>query len=136
MLNVRDYGATGDGTTKDTDALQQTIERCSMLGGGEVIVPTGNYLTGALSLLSNVTLRLQEGAVLNGSPDVKTDYPLRQVRWEGHFMKAYVGFINATGCGEHCHPWPRQDHCNASDQRPAGAAQRHATAASHRVHRV
>src|SRR5580692_8815234 len=53
MLNVRDYGATGDGTTKDTDALQQTIERCSMLGGGEVIVPTGNYLTGALSLLSN-----------------------------------------------------------------------------------
>jgi polygalacturonase len=97
MLNVRDYGATGDGTTKDTDALQQTIERCSMLGGGEVIVPTGNYLTGALSLLSNVTLRLQEGAVLNGSPDVKTDYPLRQVRWEGHFMKAYAGFINATG---------------------------------------
>jgi polygalacturonase len=97
MLNVRDYGAKGDGTTKDTDALQQTIERCSMLGGGEVIVPAGNYLAGAISLLSNVTLRLQEGAVLNGSPDVKTDYPLRQVRWEGHFMKAYVGFISATG---------------------------------------
>ena len=96
MLNVKDYGATGDGTTKDTVALQQTIERCSMLGGGEVLVPEGNYLTGAISLLSNVTLRLQEGAVLNGSPDVKTDYPLAQVRWEGHFMKAYIGFINAT----------------------------------------
>jgi polygalacturonase len=96
MLNVKDYGATGDGTTKDTVALQQTIERCSMLGGGEVLVPAGNYLTGAISLLSNVTLRLAEGAVLNGSPDIKTDYPLGQVRWEGHFMKAYIGFINAT----------------------------------------
>ncbi len=48
MLNVRDYGATGDGKTKDTVALQQTIERCSMFGGGEVVVPAGNYLTGAL----------------------------------------------------------------------------------------
>jgi polygalacturonase len=96
MLNVKDYGATGDGKTKDTDAIQQTIERCEMLGGGEVLVPAGNYLTGALELRSNVLLRLAEGATLNGSPDVKTDYPLRQVRWEGHFMKAYIGFISAT----------------------------------------
>ena len=96
MLSVKDYGATGDGKTKDTDAIQQTIERCEMLGGGEVLVPAGNYLTGALELRSNVLLRLAEGATLNGSPDVKTDYPLRQVRWEGHFMKAYIGFISAT----------------------------------------
>jgi hypothetical protein len=95
-LNVKDYGATGDGKTKDTVALQQTIERCSMFGGGEVVVPAGDYLTGAFELLSNVVLRLEEGATLNGSPDVKTDYPLRQVRWEGHFMKAYIGFISAT----------------------------------------
>lgn len=95
-LNVKDYGATGDGKIKDTVALQQTIERCSMLGGGEVVVPAGDYLTGAIELLSNVLLRLEEGATLNGSPDVKTDYPLRQVRWEGHFMKAYIGFVSAT----------------------------------------
>ena len=49
-LNVRDYGATGDGTTKDTLALQLTIERCSVLGGGEVVLPAGNYLTGALDV--------------------------------------------------------------------------------------
>ncbi len=95
-LNVKDYGATGDGKTKDTVALQQTIERCQMLGGGEVVVPAGDYLTGALELYSDVLLRLEEGATLHGSPDVKTDYPLRQVRWEGHFMKAYIGFISAT----------------------------------------
>ena len=46
-LNVKDYGATGDGKTKDTLAIQQTIERCAAFGGGEVVVPAGDYLTGA-----------------------------------------------------------------------------------------
>src|SRR5471032_1645752 len=55
-LSVRDFGAKGDGKTKDTLAIQQTIERCSVFGGGEVIVPAGDYLTGALTLRSNVTL--------------------------------------------------------------------------------
>jgi polygalacturonase len=95
-LNVKDQGATGDGKTKDTLAIQQTIERCSMFGGGEVFVPAGNYLTGALVLRSGVTLRLDDGATLNGSPDVTTDYPFAQVRWEGHFIKGYSAFISAT----------------------------------------
>ena len=94
-LNVRDYGAVGDGTTKDTEALQLTIERCSMFGGGEVIFPAGNYLAGALALRSNVMLRLEEGATLNGSPDM-ADYPVAQVRWEGRWIKGYIGFISAT----------------------------------------
>jgi polygalacturonase len=94
-LNVRDLGATGDGKTKDTLAIQQTIERCSVFGGGEVVVPAGNYLTGALVLRSGVTLRVEEGATINGSPDM-SDYPLAQVRWEGHWIKGYLGFISAT----------------------------------------
>ena len=60
-LNVRDFGARGDGTTKDTFALQQAIDRCWVLGGGEVLVPAGDYLTGALALRSNTILRLQQG---------------------------------------------------------------------------
>ncbi len=94
-LNVRDYGATGDGKTKDTLAIQQTIERCSAFGGGEVVVPAGDYLTGALSLRSNVVLRVEESATLNGSPDM-ADYPPAQVRWEGHWIKGYSSLINAT----------------------------------------
>jgi polygalacturonase len=94
-LNVRDYGATGDGNTKDTLAIQQTIERCSVFGGGVVSVPAGDYLTGALVLRSGVTLRVEEGATLNGSTDM-ADYPLAQVRWEGHWVKGYSGFISAT----------------------------------------
>ncbi|HVY91670.1 MAG TPA: glycosyl hydrolase family 28-related protein, partial [Bryobacteraceae bacterium] len=55
-LNVREFGAAGDGTTRDTAALQQALDRCWVLGGGEVVVPAGNYLTGAIALRSNVTL--------------------------------------------------------------------------------
>ncbi len=94
-LNVRDYGATGDGKTKDTLAIQLAIERCSVFGGGEVVVPAGDYLTGALALRSGVTLRIEEGATLNGSQDM-ADYPFAQVRWEGHWVKGYLGFISAT----------------------------------------
>jgi polygalacturonase len=94
-LNVRDYGAVGDGKTKDTQALQMSIERCSVFGGGEVVVPAGDYLIGALSLRSNVLVRLDDGATLNGSPDM-TDYPVAQVRWEGRWIKGYAGLISAN----------------------------------------
>jgi len=54
-LSVRDFGATGDGVTKDTAAIQQSIDRCSVLGGGEVLIPAGRYLTGAIALRSHTT---------------------------------------------------------------------------------
>ncbi len=93
-LNVRDLGATGDGQTKDTLALQQTIDRCAVLGGGEVVLPAGNYASGALTLHSNVTLRIEQDAALLGSGDM-ADYPLAQVRWEGRWTKGYSAFISA-----------------------------------------
>jgi polygalacturonase len=94
-LNVRDYGATGDGQTKDTLALQQTIDRCAALGGGEVIVPAGNYATGALMLRSNVSLRIEQDASLLGSGDM-ADYALTQVRWEGRWIKGHSAFLSAV----------------------------------------
>ncbi len=94
-LNARDYGAVGDGKMKDTLALQQTIERCAVLGGGEVVVPAGDYLTGALALRSNVTLRVEQGASLLGTGDM-ADYPLTQVRWEGRWIKGYSALISGV----------------------------------------
>lgn len=93
-LNVREFGALGDGKTKDTLAIQQALDRCSVLGGGEVLVPGGQYLSGAITIRSNTLLRLDEQASLLGSPDLE-DYPLTQVRWEGHWIKGYIGFISA-----------------------------------------
>jgi polygalacturonase len=94
MLNVRDFGATGDGTTKDTVAIQEAIDRCAVLGGGEVLVPAGDYSTGALALRSNTLLRLEKNANLLGTPDF-SDYPITQVRWEGHWIQGHIGFIYA-----------------------------------------
>ena len=48
VFNVRDFGAKCDGATKDTAALQQTLDACVAAGGGEVFVPAGNYLTGKI----------------------------------------------------------------------------------------
>lgn len=94
-LNVRDFGASGDGKTKDTLAVQQALDRCHALGGGEILVPAGDYLTGALVLRSNTTLHLEDRASLLGSPDL-ADYPLTQVRWEGKWIKGYNGYISAV----------------------------------------
>ncbi len=94
-LNVKDYGALGDGTTKETQALQLAIERCAVLGGGEVLIPAGDYLTGALTLRSNVHLRIEDGAGLLGSSDM-ADYPVAEVRWEGRWIKGYSALISAA----------------------------------------
>jgi len=69
VFNVRDYGAKGDGVTKDTRALQAAIDACSQAGGGFVFVPAGRFLSGTLTLKSNLTLHLGPGAVLLGSPE-------------------------------------------------------------------
>ncbi len=93
-LNVRDYGATGDGKTNDRVALQETIDRCAVFGGGEVLVPAGSYLTGALALRSDVVLRLDKDATLLGTPDF-ADYPVTQVRWEGRWIQGHIALIYA-----------------------------------------
>ena len=68
MINVRDYGAAGDGITKDTAAIQRAID-----AGGMVTFPPGTYLSGTLYLRSGGGLYLESGAVLLASPDLK-DY--------------------------------------------------------------
>ena len=68
MNNVRDFGALGDGITKDTAAIQKAID-----AGGMVFFPPGIYLSGTLYLKSDGGLELAPGAVLLASPD-KEDY--------------------------------------------------------------
>lgn len=93
-FNVREFGAKGDGTTKDTAALQKTLDACVAAGGGEVLVPAGNYLTGSLVLGSRTTLRFEAGATLTGSPDV-ADYPMVRARWEGEFRPSHRALLSA-----------------------------------------
>ena len=70
---VRVHGAAGDGMTKDTKAVQRAIDRCAARGGGTVYFAPGVYRCGTLHLKSGVTLWLDNGAILMGSP-FRRDY--------------------------------------------------------------
>lgn len=74
MFNIRDFGAIGDGKTKDTKAIQNTIDACSEKGGGTVYCPPGTYLIGTIVLKSRMTFHLDSGCLLQGSTD-RADYP-------------------------------------------------------------
>ncbi len=63
-FDVRTFGATGDGKTPDTAAINKTIDAAAAAGGGTVLFPGGNYLSYSIHLKSNVTLHLEPGATL------------------------------------------------------------------------
>lgn len=94
-FNVRDFGATGDGTTKDTQAFQSALDTCAVSGGGEVLVPPGNYLIGSIQLGHDTTLSLQKDCILTGSGDA-ADYPTIDVRWEGRWQPGRRALIHAA----------------------------------------
>src|ERR1051326_4753946 len=73
--DVRKAGAIGDGKSKDTAAFQKAIDNCASAGGGEVVVPAGQYMIGSIALKSNTTLRLEKDATLTGTDDLE-DYPI------------------------------------------------------------
>ncbi|WP_018334384.1 glycoside hydrolase family 28 protein [Actinomycetospora chiangmaiensis] len=73
-LDVRAFGARGDGTTRDTAAIQAAVDAAAARGGGTVLLPAGTFLSGTVELRSDVTLHLSPGATLLGSPDI-ADYP-------------------------------------------------------------
>ncbi|MBK8946338.1 MAG: glycoside hydrolase [Ignavibacteriae bacterium] len=72
ILNVLDYGAIGDGIQLNTKAFQKAINDCS-ISGGKIIIPPGKYLTGSLTIKSNVTIEILNGAAILGSTKL-TDY--------------------------------------------------------------
>lgn len=94
---VQNFGAKGDGQTLDTAALQRAIETAHEKGGGVVVLPAGRYLSGTIHLLSNVTLRLERGAVLLGSPSL-ADY--RRGYWPALVLARGQENIAIEGEGE------------------------------------
>ncbi|WP_242117920.1 rhamnogalacturonidase [Sphingomonas lacusdianchii] len=61
-FDVRRFGAVGDGRTLDTAAVQRAIDAAQ--GGGTVVVAKGRYRCFTLRLASDVTLVLEQGAVI------------------------------------------------------------------------
>ncbi len=82
--NIIDFGAKPD-TPNDPchEAINQAILKCSLDGGGTVVVPKGTFYTGPITLKSNVNLHVSEGATLKFSTDQSLYFPAVLTRWEG-----------------------------------------------------
>lgn len=88
IYNIKTFGAIADGHTLNTNAIQKAIDQCSSTGG-QVLIPSGTFLSGTLYMKSNVELHIAEGGILKGSPDFK-DYPDNTV----HYTNAFTHDLN------------------------------------------
>jgi polygalacturonase len=67
MYSVRDFGATGDGKTVDTPAINKAIEAVAAKGGGTLVFPAGTYMCFTIHLRSNVDLYLSRGCTIQAA---------------------------------------------------------------------
>ena len=74
VFNVRNFGATGDGTTLDSPAINKAIAAAADTGGGTVFIPAGTYLSGSIRLKSNIHLLIDADATILGAPQDMNAY--------------------------------------------------------------
>ena len=91
---IAKYGAVGDNKTDCTEAFQQAIAACADAGGGRVVVPQGEFLTGAVHLKSNVNLYVSSGATIRFTHDTRK-YPTVFTRFEGVELMNYSPLLYA-----------------------------------------
>jgi polygalacturonase len=92
-FDVTKFGAIADNKTDCTDAFAKAITACSV-HGGRVIVPKGQFLTGAITLKSNVNLYISRDATVRFTHDT-AKYPVVFTRYEGTELMNYSPFIYA-----------------------------------------
>ena len=95
-IDIRDFGGVGDGVTLNSDAFAKAIETLSGLGGGRLVVPTGVWLTGPITMKDNIDLHIRPDAVLLFSTD-RDLYPIVETVFEGLDTKRCISPINAVG---------------------------------------
>lgn len=96
--NILDYGATAGSKKPCTEAIQTAINDCAKTGGGRVIIPAGEYVSGTIWLKSHVELHLEHGARLiastnredyNAEDAYPQNYSCKPEEWVGqHFILA------------------------------------------------
>jgi polygalacturonase/4-amino-4-deoxy-L-arabinose transferase-like glycosyltransferase len=97
ICNIADYGAVEGGLIKNTEAVKNAIDDCSGKGGGEVSIPNGVWLTGAIHLKDNINLNLNDNAELLFSQDPNDYLPVVFSRYEGIEYYNYSPLIYANG---------------------------------------
>ncbi|MCK9560652.1 MAG: glycoside hydrolase family 28 protein [Candidatus Marinimicrobia bacterium] len=94
-FDITKFGAIGNGKFDCTQAFVRAVEACHQAGGGRVIVPSGEFLTGAIQLKSNVNLHVTGEGVILFSKDTRKFLPVVYTRFEGMECMNYSPFIYA-----------------------------------------
>jgi polygalacturonase len=97
-LCITDFGAVRGNKARNSQALARAIAKAHKLGGGTVVVPAGEWLTGKVRLQSNVNLYLAKGAVLLFSENPVDYLPAVSSSWEGMECYNYSPLIYAYQC--------------------------------------
>lgn len=95
--DIRQFGAVGDGKTLNTFAIQKAIDEAYQKGGGQVVIPNGNFVTGSIVLKSGVGLFFHKKAKLTGS--IRASDYIRLNRWKALIMADNAHDIYITGNG-------------------------------------
>ena len=95
QFDITKFGAKSG--EESSGAIAKAIEACVRAGGGHVVVPAGNFLTGPIRLFSRVDLHLAAGATLRFSQD-PARYPNVLTRWEGVELMNYSPLVYALDC--------------------------------------
>ena len=94
-VSIKDFGAR-EGILS-TEAINKAITHTSELGGGQVIVPKGSWVSGAIHLKSNVNLHFEDGAYLTFSSNPQDYLPVVFTAYEGIRCYNYSPLIYGRG---------------------------------------
>jgi polygalacturonase len=97
-VNIRDFGAKPGKDQDNTKAIRDAIEACAGKGGGSVVIPAGEWYTGAIHYKSNINLHLENGASLYFLPDAKLYLPPVHVRYIGTECMSFSPMLYANHC--------------------------------------
>lgn len=73
FINVKDFGAIGDGKHIDSPAINAALKEAANRGGGTVVIPAGTFLSYSIHLQSGVALRMEKGSILKAAPVTDRD---------------------------------------------------------------
>lgn len=109
-FDIRTFGATGNGKTMDSPAINKAIEAANVAGGGIVRFPPGVYASYSIRLKSDVALYLEPGATIlaasvpkQGLANGGYDPPESNQPWEKYQDFGHNHWHNSLIWGENIH---------------------------------
>ncbi len=97
-FHITSYGAKQGDVKATTRAFERAMVACSKNGGGRVVVPAGEWVTGPIHFKSNCNLHLSNGAKIVFEDELQLYYPAVRTSWEGTECMNISPLIYAYEC--------------------------------------